>query len=225
MKIAEGLANKFGKEIKSILSRVREDKVIEVLILAKTEDNSAIYEEAYSLAKQPRTKTEILVLDAEEFFEKLMDNDLEALEKLRLSDVCSDVTRFITPIKKLVDSGRNFGQKETAEITTKARTRYARIDALKHDAIKKLHGAMIVSANAALLARGYSIPVNHDLPSILKECFVRHDLLEKKYLKICNRLLDAYKRANNGKSVELWEFSQLSYETEMFIERMKTLLR
>ncbi len=224
LKISEGLASKFGNEIKSVLSRTN-DKTIEVTILAKAEDNSLIYEEAYALAKQPKTKVEINILDAEEFFEKLMDNDIESLERLRLSDVCYDNNRFISPIKALVDSGKVFGQKEPLEMTSVARQRFAQIDSMKHDAVKKLYGAIITSANAALLARGYSIPPTNDLPQYLKECFVKHDLLEKKYTKICERIIYTYKKANDNQPFELWEFSQLSYETEIFIERMKTLLR
>lgn len=223
LKIAAGLSLKFPMEVKSVLSITRKDKTVEVMILAKTEDNSAIYEEAYSLAKQ--AKTNITVFDSEEFFDRIMNNDIEALGKLMIYEVCCDETRFITPLKKLVDLGKVFGQKEPLEIATKARNRFARIEMLKHDAIKNLYGAIITSANAALLSRGYSIPKINELPEHLKSCFANHDLLEKKYVKICDRIIEAYKNSQDDKATELWEFSQLSYETEMFVERMKTLIR
>lgn len=224
-RISEGLLQKYGPQIKSVLSRTREDKTIEVIILARNEDLIQIHEEAHALAKQLRIKTEINVLDSEEFFEKILDNDIDALETLRESEIATDPTRFITPIKILVDSGKVFAQKELLEITAKARERFVHIDALKHEAIRKLFGAIVTSANAALLARGYSMPTIKDLPDFLKECFVKHDLLEKKYAKICERVLEAYININSDKAMELWEFSQLSYETEIFIERMKTLIR
>lgn len=225
LRISEGILQKFGSQIKSVLSRTREDKIIEIIVLAKSDDLIQIHEEAHALAKQPRVKTEINILDSEEFFEKILDNDIDALENLRNSEIAADPTRFITPIKILVDSGKVFAQKELLEITAKARERFAHIDALKHEAIRKLFGAIVTASNAALLARGYSMPTIKDLPDSIRGCFVKHDLLEKKYAKICERVLDAYTKINSDKTVELWEFSQLSYETEMFIERMKTLIR
>lgn len=223
IKIGESILEKLGSQVKSVLTKTKQDKVIEVTILTNGENQGLAYEEAYSIAKQP--KTEIIVIDSEEFFEKIMDNDIETLEKLRNSDVAADPTRFITPIKILVDSGKVFGQREPLELTAKARERFEKIDALKHEAISKLFSAIITSANAALLARGYSMPAIKELPESLKECFVNYDLLEKKYVKICERVLEAYTRMNEDKPVELWEFSQLSYETEIFLERMKTLVK
>lgn len=223
-RISEGLQNRLGGQLRSILVRTK-NNIVEITIIAKTENNESLYQEAYSFAQLPKIKTEIRIFEPDEFFEKIMDNDAEALETLRFSEVSFDNGRFITPLKALANSGKVFGQKELIEVTNKSRERFAKIDMLKQEAVKKLFSSIMLSANAALIARGYSLPIVNELPEHLKECFVRNDLLEKKYLGICERILEAYNKVNDDKPFELWEFTQLSYEAELFIERMKTLIR
>ncbi len=209
----ESLQNRF--QVKSILARVK-NKSIEITIIAKAENKNSLIEEARALAQLPNA--EFKVYEPEDFFGKFIGNDAKIIEMLINSEAYLDNSNFISPLKKMAEHGKHFVQDNFE--AGKACERLTRIEQLKQESVRLLFSSMLLSASAALLARGHNMPSAKEMPEYLKECFVKDGLLEKKYITICERIIEA-----NDKPLELWEFSQLSYEAEIFVERMKTFVR
>ena len=160
------------------------------------------------------------------FFEHLMNNKLALFEEIKNASIIYDPSNFLIPIVLLIMNNKVFGTQESLfELTLNARIRFDKIEIFKAEILRMSYNAVVYSAQASLIARNFRVPGVNDVGTMLKDRFVKQDLLEKEYPEIYEDVISAYNAFQAGKKKLSWEeVAFLVKNTEDFVKRLATLV-
>ena len=160
------------------------------------------------------------------FWEYVKAGDPVAVNILRDGVGIMD-TGFFEPLQKLLQQGRirpseesvwrYFGRAPRTLLNSRWHLLQATLD---------LYWAVIDSAHAALMRKNEVPPTPEDVAEILDKVYVKHKLLEKKYVESMNRFYKLSKMITHReiKQISGPEYEKYYHEAEAFVRRMKKLV-
>ncbi len=235
----DAVMKKCGDAIKSVwlfsvedISKTSEFTVIFLLndIEAKFDikDITATVKEAKSAIKEKyKTKIHAGYYYVTEYFEKIMENDLDVFNEMKNSIPIYDPSGFFMPLKKLLERGEILGTQESLMRLGDAITaRFRTIHSMKLNILENLFSAVVDAGQALLVSRKYPVPLQTQVPDMLEETLVKNGEMEKRFVKYCRDVIKVYKdiEHEDKKDIRGWELDILSKKAEEFVKRVRELL-
>jgi len=162
-----------------------------------------------------------------EYFEKIMENDLDIFNELKNSIPIYDSGGFFRPLKKLLEKGEILGTKESLMRLGEGITaHFKNIHSMKLNIMENLFNAVVDSGQALLISRKYPIPLQTQIPEMLSNVFAGKDELDKRYIKYCRDIIKVYKDMEHETKKDLrgWELDILTKKAEEFVKRVRELM-
>lgn len=169
--------------------------------------------------------TEVFLV--EEFFDEISTNNLEFIKKIKFSEIIYDPKDFLRPLKQLIEGGQVLGVHHSVrDILTAINSKLKKIDMHKKQILCNCYQAVLDSASAAIISRGYKVPLIEDIPKILKKNFVKEQLLEKIYAKLFDEIISKFKDFEKGNLITASgkEMERFYNDSFAFVERMKSFV-
>jgi len=171
--------------------------------------------------------------DINDYFERVMTNNLEIFSEILHSIPLYDPTSFFTPLRTLARQRKILGTKEaTFRIIDSIKAHFKAIHGYKLEVLDAIYSGVIDAGQAALLAANYSIPVQKHLSHHLKKCFIggkrkKKIMLEKRYIKWCEEIVTTFKGFEHGiiKDISGQQIDNLVIKGAVFIKKMDDLAR
>ncbi|MFH1638111.1 MAG: hypothetical protein ABIB71_06820 [Candidatus Woesearchaeota archaeon] len=226
--MCKSLSKEFGKEIKAFFLVSKEL----VILVNREKKKEEVRGRAFGLKRKVEKvlgyELEISSYSSEEYFSKLMASDIKLFNEVRKAKILHDPDNFVALLKGIISSGRLIGTQASArELLDTVRKRQRKVHNLKLRALVKIYRAVVDAGEAALIARGYSVPSHDDVPKVLKDRFVRKNILEKKYVKICKAIMQEFRGFEHGslRHISASGLDKMREDAEEFVERMRTIVR
>ncbi len=242
------LAKKFASELKKELDRflisvilfgssVRRDHTaksdIDVLVISDDATftvNEPLVETyriiVENLISRTSTKLHVTSMTLTSFWEYVRAGDPVVVNILRDGVALTDVS-FFEPMQKLLRQGRirpspesvwrYFGRSPKTLLNSRWHLLQATLD---------LYWAVIDSAHAALMKRNEVPPTPEHVADLLEKVFVKHKLLEPKYVEVMRRFYLLNKKITHReiKQISGAEYEKFYLEADDFVRRMKKLI-
>ncbi len=162
-----------------------------------------------------------------EYFEKIMENDLDVFNELKNSIPVYDPSGFFRPLKKLLERGEILGTKESLmRLGDGITTRFRTIHSLKLNILENLFNAVVDAGQALLISKKYPIPLQTQVPDFLDSLVKKDDMIEKRYIKYCRDVIKVYKdiEHEDRKDIRGWELDILSKKAGDFVQRVREIM-
>ena len=161
------------------------------------------------------------------YFESVMKGDEDIFREIRHSIPVYDPTGFFGPLKKLINTGKIVGTRESLfKLVFDMKERYKDIHKVKMRILDNIYAAVVDSGQAALITAGTRFPIHKDIASGLEKHFVKKHMLEKRYADYCSDIIQfmkevEHKRIKNmtGKTLDV-----MIKKGNLFVNRMKDLV-
>ena len=179
-----------------------------------------------SIIANTSSKLHVTSMTYTSFWEYVKAGDPVAVNILRDGVGIID-TGFFEPLQKLLQQGRvrpseesvwrYFGRAPRPLLNSRWHLLQATLD---------LYWAVIDSAHAALMRKNEVPPTPEHVAEILDKVYVKHKLLEKKYVESMNRFYKLSKMITHReiKQISGPEYEKYYHEAEAFVRRMKKLV-
>ncbi|MBN2101717.1 MAG: hypothetical protein JW716_02500 [Candidatus Aenigmarchaeota archaeon] len=162
-----------------------------------------------------------------EYFEKIMENDLDVFNELKNSIPVYDPSGFFRPLKKLLEKGEILGTKESLmRLGDGITARFRTIHSLKLNVLENLFNAVVDSGQALLISKKYPIPLQTQVPEMLETLTKNDGIIEKRYVKYCKDVISVYKDVEHEdkKDIRGWELDILSKKAGDFVQRVVEIM-
>ena len=140
-----------------------------------------------------------------------------------------DPAGFFVPLKKLLDEGKIPGTKEAMRsLISRAPVRLKRIRFLfKTRVLEHIYGAVVDSAQAALMSIGAVPPSPKHVPDAVRNQLVKKKLLEPEYARYCGDVIKFWKDVEHGKITEVsgQKLDEMMSKGLFFVGRIERLLQ
>ncbi len=217
-------------------SRVNKTKVdegsdIDIVVVVDDLEYSwreEIEKEIKESAKKIEPKLHCQVMPITKFWKYIEIGSPITYTMIRDSKILFDIG-FISIIKKLQREGYIRPKREAVERQLAIAKQLIKITYhnVNQGLIKNLEGAIVSSAQSALIEMGIEPPTPKEVPDYIKRVLVDRNLLDEKYYHICKRIIDKYKEIEHkkGKGVSPTELQELYNETNDFVSKMEEIVK
>lgn len=163
-----------------------------------------------------------------EYFNKVMENDLDVFNELKNSIPIYDPSGFFRPLKKLLEKGEIIGTKESLmRLGDSISGRFRTIHSMKLNILENLFNAVVDSGQALLISHKYPIPLQTQVPKMLEDALSKEGIIEKRYIKYCKDIIKTYKEIEHEdkKDIRGYELDELTKKATEFVKRVRELLK
>ncbi|MEA3378238.1 MAG: hypothetical protein U9Q69_01225 [Nanoarchaeota archaeon] len=224
----EELLKEYNKKIQATwMIKGKEEFCILLNDLDETINLKEIEAVAESLQIKCKIKRNIKFYMVTDFFSKISNNDFATLKEIKDSMGIYDPSGFISSLRNLIEGGQILGLNNSVkEVLGDAKNKFKIIEGYKREVLYNCYQAVIDSAHAALLARGYSIPIIENIPKNLTKKFVKEKLLEKGYVAIFEDVMKMFNDYEFGKIkiISIKGLEEIFNDAMAFVERMKAFV-
>lgn len=193
----------------------------EVSFLAKGKQKE-IGKAAKRLLKGHRIKVYLL----KDYFENIFEGEVSFYQSLAAAKILYDPNSFIDPIKKIVETGKIVGTKESYLLKfMKISEHFKNISRIRYDAMNNIILLIVESSQAALLKYADKIPPLKRVPDYLEKYLLPKGL-EKRYVEWTRSVINRFRDIEHGKSVlpNGVELDLMQKKASEFRERINSLL-
>ncbi len=184
----KSLLLKYRGSIKSIWLQDRE-----IYFLAKNRQKEI---EKSALRSMKGYKVKIFLLN--NYFENVFEGNLNFYENINQAQVLYDPNSFIDPIKKMVESGKITGTKQSFLLKfLKISEHFKKVNSIKFDVLNNSILLIVESSQAALLEYADKVPSLRKVPDYLEKYLVPRGL-EKRYMEWVSGVIKNYKEIEHG---------------------------
>ncbi|MBI5389409.1 hypothetical protein HZB01_03455 [Candidatus Woesearchaeota archaeon] len=213
---------------------INDDFSIIVLIndlRAKKANKKKIHQTAHVLERKILAQLHVKIhtgfQDLTAFWERIMRNDLRLFVELIESTLVYDEDRFVAPLIALAEQGLIQGTEQSyRRLLGEIKQRMRAAEQHKMKALELLYQAATNAGQAPLIAAGYPIPSQKQVPQYLGNYFVRKKKLERIYQRYCEEIIFFYKECQHNRktSINAHKLEELTFKAYVLIGRMEDLV-
>ncbi len=214
-------------ELKKIIMKYRPQiKAIwvikkEVIFLVKGKQKE-IERAAKRLLKGHRIKVCLL----KSYFENIFEGEAGFYQPLASAKILYDPNSFIDPIKKIVESGKILGTKESYVLKfMKISGHFKNISRIKYDVLNNIILLIVESSQAALVKYADKIPPLKRVPDSL-QTYLEPKGFEKRYTEWARQVINRFREVEHGEGSlpSGAELDDMQKKAEEFRERIKLFI-
>lgn len=215
------------KELKKIILKYRNH--LKSIWVSKKELNFLVKGRQKEIEKYSRKlikNYKINTYRLQDYFENVFEGQLDFYQSLAASEVLFDPNAFIDPIKRIVDSGKILGTKESYLLKfMKVSEHFKNINRIKYDALNNIILLVVESSQAALLKYADKIPPLKRVPDYLEK-HLKPKGLEERYIEWSRKTIGIFRDIEHGKRgvPSGTEIDEMQKKAGEFRERINALL-
>ncbi|MEM3405807.1 MAG: hypothetical protein QW117_02430 [Candidatus Pacearchaeota archaeon] len=220
---------KYRKEIKAIwcvINKESEDILICVLLDNLKEKKEKIKNiQDWLLNYKFSLEIKIYSYLLTDYFERIMKNDFYIINEIKNSLVIYDPSSLINPLKILINLGRIGKSSDSLlHLIMDTGSKMTEIRRIKIDILSNIYSAVIDSAQAFLLLKGYTVIIPSSIPALLKNIEKRREIT-KIIISYFEDIFNTYKKYEHGeiKDISGKELDNLIKKADYFISYMQEL--
>ena len=215
------------KQLKSLLLKYR--GAIKSIWIADKEINFLVNKKQKEIAKAASARLKgykIRVNLLNLYFENIFEGNLYFYENINRSEILYDPNSFIDPIKKMIETGKISGTKQSFLMKfLKVSEHFKKVNSIKFDVLNNSVLLIVESSQAALLEYADFVPALKKVPKYLEKHLLPKGL-EKRYIEWVKETIQTYREIEHGKKNLLTgsELDKIQKNAEEFRDRISSIL-